>query len=311
MQPTPLVSVIMCTYNGSRFIDEQVASIVQQDYPNIEIIITDDCSTDDTYTKLLAWQEKDPRVTVIQNETNLGYNKNFEQAIQRGKGELIALSDQDDIWLPQKISKEVAAFTSDDIVLVHNRSVRIENGHFDYNKAFLQHHFEGDDTRKLFFFNQVMGHDMLLRRSLVKHIVPIPPLMSYDWWITVIATCYGRIVSVEDFLVHHRIHGSNNFFSNNAASKKKELDLADTLKLFAAIPALKPNAKAYLQELIPLLEQQTKEGKVSFNRSLFKFLYKHRRIIFGHKKRKLPELSYLKNALKYARMNFKGKGISI
>ncbi len=73
----PLVSVVMCTYNGGLFIDEQIESIINQDYKNIELIIVDDVSTDDTWKKLEAWQCKNDFIKIYKNEINLGYNKNF------------------------------------------------------------------------------------------------------------------------------------------------------------------------------------------------------------------------------------------
>ncbi|MCY7421578.1 MAG: glycosyltransferase [Chitinophagaceae bacterium] len=304
-----LVSVVMCTYNGSRFINEQVQSILDQEYQNFELIIVDDCSTDNTPELLLIWQNKDQRITVHQNENNLGYNKNFEKAIQLGRGDLIALADQDDIWLPQRISKTVAQFKLPGVVLAHSKSVRLEGTQLKYHLAKLHYHFSGSDTRKLFFFNQVMGHDMTFSKELVKHIVPIPKGMSYDWWIAVIATCYGNIAAVDEYLVHHRIHSTNNFFSKGSTSKKKELDLVETLEIFRTIPSLKENAKTHLEQEIALLRSH--ENKDGFDWNLFRFLFANRYLVFGHKRRNLRELSYLKNAIKYAKIDYKGRGISI
>ena len=87
------VSVVMCTYNGSRFIDEQIASILSQDFPIYELIIVDDFSIDDTWQKLEHWRKTNSSIKIFRNDANLGYNKNFEYAIQLAKGDLIAISD--------------------------------------------------------------------------------------------------------------------------------------------------------------------------------------------------------------------------
>ena len=304
-----LVSVVMCTYNGSKFIGEQIQSVLDQDYPFFELIIVDDRSTDNTFELLQDWAGKDARISVNQNESNLGYNKNFEKAIQLAKGDLIAICDQDDVWLPQRISKTVDPFNKLGVVLAHSKSVRLEDNQLKYHLAKLHYHFEGNDTRRLFFFNQVMGHDMTFTQELVQHIVPIPTGMSYDWWITVMATCYGTIAGVDEYLVHHRIHDTNNYFSKKAPSKKKELDLVETLELFSKIPALKNSTKNYLQQQIDLLRShKTIKG---FDWKLFKFLFSNRHIIFGHKRRTMQELSFFKNAVKYAKMDYRGRGISI
>src|SRR5256885_16654050 len=128
MNQSYFVSVVMCTYNGEQFLDEQIASVLNQDYKNIELIIVDDHSSDNTWQKLQQWQQKSPTIKIFRNEFNLGYNKNFEKAIQLASGNFIALSDQDDIWLPCKLSKLLNAFSYKDIILAHSRSVRLENG---------------------------------------------------------------------------------------------------------------------------------------------------------------------------------------
>ncbi len=305
------VSVVMCTYNGACFIDEQVQSILSQNHQHFELIIVDDQSTDDTWSKLISWKQKDKRISLYKNEVNLGYNKNFEEAIRLANGDFIAISDQDDIWLPTKLSKTLSAFKEPGVVLAHCKSVRLQDYQLKFHLAKLHRHFSGNDTRKLFFFNQAMGHDMIFKRELVPHIVPVPPGMSYDWWITVLATCYGVVAGVDEYLVHHRIHSANNYFSNTAASKKKELDIDETLELFLTIPEMQSEYKNYLQEFLHLLKRHKSLKSGSFDRKLFWFMYSNRHIIFGHKRRFLKELSYLKNAIKYAKMDYSGRGISI
>ncbi len=308
MAEIPLVSIIMCTYNGERFLDDQVNSILNQDYSNFELIIVDDVSNDNTWLKLKDWQHKSEKIKIFQNKMNVGYNKNFENAIPRALGSFIAISDQDDIWLPKKISKTMKAFSNPEIILAHSKSVRLQANELKYYKADLHYHFNGNDTRKLFFFNQVMGHDMIFKKELVPQILPIPERMSYDWWIAVVATCYGSIAGVDEYLVHHRIHDHNNFFSAGAASKKKELDLDETLNLFARIPAINDEKKSYLHSILQLLkEHKSNEG---FDPKLFRFLYRNRKVIFGHKRRMFAEFSYFKNSVKYARLDYTGKGIS-
>lgn len=305
----PLVSVVMCTYNGSGFMDEQIGSILNQDYKNLELTIVDDASTEDTWQKLQKWHQQDKRISIYRNEINLGYNKNFEYAIQLAKGDLIAISDQDDIWLPSKISKQVEALQNNDVVLSHTRSVRLEKGRLRFKSASLHHHFKGNDTRKLFMFNQINGHDMMFKKYLVNKFVPIPAGMMYDWWIAVMGTCHGEIDSVDEYLVYHRIHKGNSFF-NTANSQKKQLDLQEVFKLFTSIDALNPASKKFLGEFLHLLTQHNKIPEGTFDFNFFRFLCRNGRIIFGHKKRLLPQLNYLKNAVKYARFNFEGKGIT-
>ncbi len=311
MLPSYQVSVVMCTYNGNKFIDEQIASILNQDYTIYELVIVDDLSADGTWQKLEQWQKRNSIIKIFRNDTNLGYNKNFEKAIQLATGDIIALSDQDDIWLPQKISGLVNAFANNDTILAHCRSVRLEKGRLRFKSASLHNHFAGNDTRKLFMFNQLNGHNIMFRKHFVHKIIPIPAGMMYDWWIAVIATCYGNIASVDEYLVHHRIHNENNFFNKNMQLKKKQLDLQDVLQLFTSINALSAESKTFLREFLRLLTAHNQHEKRFFDFSLFRFLYQNGEIMFGHKRRLFPGINYLKNAVKYARFNFNGKGITI
>jgi glycosyltransferase involved in cell wall biosynthesis len=99
----PLVSIAMCTYNGAKFMAKQLESIINQTYKNLEIVIVDDRSTDDTVAIVEQFAKNDERIKFYQNETNLGFNKNFEKAVNLTTGDYISISDQDDIWLPTKI----------------------------------------------------------------------------------------------------------------------------------------------------------------------------------------------------------------
>ena len=97
------ISVVMCTFNGDKYLEQQIDSILCQTYPIHELIIQDDCSTDRTVTIIEAYQKRDPRVKLYINEAPLGFNYNFSSAFAKAEGEYIASSDQDDIWRPDKI----------------------------------------------------------------------------------------------------------------------------------------------------------------------------------------------------------------
>lgn len=114
---TPLtVSVVMCTYNGKQFLREQMDSILAQDYPLHEIIVQDDRSTDDTWDILQTYAKAHPGLfKLFRNDEQLGFNRNFHTALLRATGQYVAISDQDDIWFPQKISKQVAAIGNADL----------------------------------------------------------------------------------------------------------------------------------------------------------------------------------------------------
>src|SRR5438270_11536697 len=119
----PLVSVVLCTYNGALYVAEQIESILQQTYPRLEVIIADDASTDKTYEILKHYAATDNRITLYRRETNAGYNTNFSEACAKTTGDFIAIADQDDIWEFEKVETLVNKIETDaSVVLVHSIS---------------------------------------------------------------------------------------------------------------------------------------------------------------------------------------------
>ena len=93
-----MISIAMATYNGEKYLAEQLDSILAQTVQDFELIVCDDCSSDSTAEILSRYAEKDSRIKIFVNEKNLGFVKNFEKAVSLCSGEYIALSDQDDVW---------------------------------------------------------------------------------------------------------------------------------------------------------------------------------------------------------------------
>ena len=93
------IDILMATYNGEKYLREQIDSILNQTFKDFNLIICDDCSKDSTWQILEEYQKKDSRIKIIKNEKNLGYNKNFEKLLSFVKSDYFMLSDQDDFWL--------------------------------------------------------------------------------------------------------------------------------------------------------------------------------------------------------------------
>ena len=102
-----LVSIIMPSYNCGRFVEETICSVQAQTYQNWEIIFIDDCSTDDTIRKMTMLREKESRIHIYQNITNLGAALSRNNALREAKGRWIAFLDSDDLWEPTKLEKQV------------------------------------------------------------------------------------------------------------------------------------------------------------------------------------------------------------
>ena len=194
-QDKKTVSVVMCTYNGGKYIKEQLDSIVQQTYLPCEIIIQDDGSTDDTIAICQAYQEKYPIVHFSRNEHNLGFNANFKSAAMKATGDFVAFSDQDDVWFPTKIEKQVAAIGNHDICFsTHLRGADMEHTHLVNPQYSLE----------ALLFCGFAGHTMLLRREFIQTDEYWLPKMMYDWSLAICAQLHGGIVMVDEPLNWHR-----------------------------------------------------------------------------------------------------------
>ena len=210
-QNKPLVSIALATYNGERFLKEQLDSLLNQTYQNTEVIITDDASTDGTKSILEEYAEKDSRVKLFFNDNNLGLIKNFEKAVQLTQGTVIAFADQDDVWASDKIEKLLA--NMGDAVLVYCNSEYIDADGKSMNRK-LTDYRNPSNKRNLFIFDKdsgiwIAGHALLFRKELLDTALPFTPYISHDTWIAYIAMLKGTIKFIPDVLVYYRQHGGN------------------------------------------------------------------------------------------------------
>lgn len=211
-----MISVGLCTYNGSKYIREQLHSIMSQTVPPDEIVICDDLSKDDTVS--MAKEVLDAGAIpyrVLINEKNLGYRKNFEHVISLCKGDIIFLSDQDDVWHKDKIEKVAAYFDDPDVVMVHHDD-RLVDENLDTLLAsywrgmkFPLERFRKCDLRPLFLRNYVQGSACAFRRKVFEVAAPFPECAVHDEWLALIAMHMGKIISIDSLLMDYRQWGNN------------------------------------------------------------------------------------------------------
>jgi glycosyltransferase involved in cell wall biosynthesis len=295
------VSVVMCTYNGAAFIADQLNSIVNQTYPVYELIVVDDGSKDDTFAIVQQWAEKYPQIQLHQNSTNLGYNKNFEKALTLATGDVIAISDQDDIWHLHKLAIMLRHWPQH-VPLIYCSSVLFRHQVPEQPRTSrLIRMIDGKDPRRLALYNTVSGHAMIIRRELLQLALPFNPDVYYDWWLAVVAAANGGIVFLPQVLVYQRAHSQNATFkegqsSNDILQQRKQLAVTNA-KQFGSAPNLQQADKAFFNQLGALWQQRL-EGK---NKSaLFFFLLRHRGAIYFSKKRNIALISQVKRSFRYA-----------
>lgn len=221
----PLISIAVCTYNGEKFLAEQFDSLVNQSYPNLEIIVTDDCSKDKTIELLEGYAAKYDFIKIYQNTENLGYIKNFEKALSLTTGEYIALCDQDDIWDLDKISLQYEAMG--DCLLHYHDSAFINHAgqNLGKNLSDIVNMYEGNSYKPFLFFNCVSGHATLIKKELLDYALPFPTELFHDRWLAYTATNLGSIGYLDRTLVKYRQHENSdtNILKLERKDKKKEL----------------------------------------------------------------------------------------
>jgi glycosyltransferase involved in cell wall biosynthesis len=216
------VSVALCTFQGSRYLREQLESIATQTLQPAELVVCDDGSEDDTLT-LLADFASDVRfpVHIHRNETRLGSTQNFEKAILLCKGENIALCDQDDWWHPKKLeilcevlsnSNAGGIFTNgllmDDDSKLTGGSLWGENS-FGGREAGFGEDGDCEDARAaLLRNNMVTGATVMFRSSQRDKILPFPSEWVHDGWLAWMLVLRSRLRAVSEPLIHYRVHQS-------------------------------------------------------------------------------------------------------
>lgn len=218
--PEPLISIAMCTYNGARFVVEQLDSILQQSYSNLEIVIGDDASTDETVAILRRYQADDPRIRLLESERNLGFVRNFERVMSACTGELIALADQDDIWFPDKILtlyREMGAAQ-----LIYSRVQVVNEAGEPLDREFPKvRRLEGRCALSLVFDNCVTGHACLIRRELLAQALPFPASVKvHDQWLAIAAAASGQLKASQQVLSYYRQHDNNVILGNRTRRKE-------------------------------------------------------------------------------------------
>lgn len=198
----------MATYNGARYLGEQLDSLAGQSRLPDELIVSDDASIDSTCAIVEQFAASAPfDVRLTRNSKNLGFNRNFEQALLLCSGELIFISDQDDVWYPDKIAKVFAAFDAalDKLVVVHDEHIKEQST----GRTFANSYFE--NARRLGYIDRELlsGNCTALRRILLDLMVPFPLNINYDYWIGWAADLLECRIILDEPLQLYRRHSSN------------------------------------------------------------------------------------------------------
>ena len=201
-------SIAMATYNGARFVREQLDSFSAQTRLPDELVVTDDCSTDDTVRVVEEFARTAPfRVALHRNPANLGYVRNFEKALSMCTGDIIFLSDQDDVWFPEKLATVVRHFEADpQVQVVINDALLVDEGLRSSGNSQRQNIERAGQPLKSFFTGCCSAH----RKSWHDLALPIPAeVPAHDFWINCLAIEVGCARHLADVLQAFRRHDNN------------------------------------------------------------------------------------------------------
>lgn len=296
-----LVSIAVCTYNGELFLKQQLDTLAEQTYRNIEIIIVDDKSTDDTCSILEEYKQKDSRIKVYLNSENLGYNRNFEKAIKLCSGELIAICDQDDLWHKTKLETLLSQLEEDTMLIHHSVSVFSDENSLPELKVIQRAGgFYGSDLKAILLGNTVQGCTIMMRKELKEFIFPFDKDVIYDWWLGVCAANYGKVQYLHQNLMWHRRHEQSAHYSVESLKEKQEhyKKTLTALNFFQKFLKLNKRNERFLERFI---SYQSKLLNIKFSFGAFVFFIKHASHFYQFKNKSFPYFSILSFSIRSAR----------
>lgn len=259
------LSVALCTYNGERFLKAQLAGILAQTRLPDEVILFDDASTDNTVAILEDFKNEAPFCVAIHVQpVNVGAARNFEDALRRCTGELIALSDQDDVWLPDRLEasedflrkhpEAAFVFTDGWVIDACGRVGETLWQTFHFGDE-LQSRMGSGDYSILLRHRFVTGATVTLRAGLLHQVLPFPTSWVHDEWLAAVTPFYGDIGMLRRPLLQYRVHhaqqvGVQRRHTNNAAVHWQNIVRLDTQMrdLFAHLELHPPRERLGLME---------------------------------------------------------------
>lgn len=228
------IDVLLATYNGEKYLREQIESILNQTYKNINLIISDDCSKDSTAEILKEFEKNDTRVKVYIQEQNLGVVKNIEFLLSSVKNDFYMLSDQDDVWLPKKIEKSIEALKRNkadlvfgDLEVVDKDLNTIYPSFGDFMLLNRKINNNIDSYKMNYLYNCVTGCTVLSKKEFIKYILPIPTNSKYlihDHWIGLMIELYGKLYYMPEKYIKYRQHGNNQVGTEKISHKFKRFE---------------------------------------------------------------------------------------
>lgn len=196
-----MISVCIATYNGEKYIREQLESILKQLNADDEVVISDDGSKDKTIEIIESLADK--RITILQNNGKHGFTHNFENAIKNAKGDIIFLSDQDDVWLENKVDSFLNVIKPGYLVISDawvcsnslEKKYRLSEVRC-FQKTYWKNLYKG----------MFLGSTMAFTKESLKYFLPIPNVLGHDMWFALLSALKNRLIYLDEPLLLYRRH---------------------------------------------------------------------------------------------------------
>ena len=215
----PLVSVIMPAYNAERYIKESIASVLNQTYQNLELIIVNDCSNDDTLKVIQKFSFDDDRVVILNNDVNLGCANSRNRGFAEAKGNYIAFCDSDDVWMENKIEKQLNHIKEHDIDMVFTAYEMIDGSGMLIKYRNIQDKVTIDDLLKE---NFVIFSTTFFKRSAVINIKFNAKWYHEDYVFLLECLQKGlKFSGIDEYLVKYRVHAQGRSFNKITVAKHR------------------------------------------------------------------------------------------
>lgn len=219
-----LVSFVIPAYNAQAFIAESIVSCLNQTYKNIEVVVVNDGSEDETATVVSRMKDCDNRIILV-NIIHSGKVKAINEGIKVAKGDYVAIHAADDVCFEYRIQHELEVLEKEDAVLVFGDMEVVDEKLNTIALSFWRREKievkEQIHLEDLLLSNQISGGTILISMEICNKIFPIPETLRFeDWWIGVIASCFGRIANTEKPLIRYRLHTANDNLGSAKISYK-------------------------------------------------------------------------------------------
>lgn len=237
------ISVAMATYNGSKYINEQIKSICMQSHPVDELIIVDDKSKDSTVKiiKDLIKKYSNIQIQVIENSENLGYIENFRKALRFCNGDYIFLCDQDDIWMPNKVEEMISVLEINPKIKVLGSSFSFIDGngndmqfhdkkntsnHNMIDRKIINNDIVQMKTEDLIFHNYCQGCALVINKEIAEEFIRVDnKKIPHDWQISLLGSINNGTYFYNKPLFYYRIHNNNTLGVNDNLSPKEKMNV--------------------------------------------------------------------------------------